>query len=104
LLRQAVDVNPRVLRQPEPMVLFQSFGDNTLNFEVYFWICVRSTSRRNMESDIRFAIDEVLRAANITIAFPQRDIHLDTTRPLEIRVHGADQTLAGAPSRVQRAA
>ena len=104
LLRQAVDANPRVLRQPEPMVLFQSFGDNTLNFEVFFWICVRRTSRVNMESDIRFAIDDSLRAANIAIAFPQRDIHVDTTRPLEIRLQSADQALAESPPRVQRAA
>jgi len=104
LLRQAVDANPHVLRHPEPIVLFQSFGDNTLNFEVYFWICVRKTNRLNMESDIRFAIDDVLRAANITIAFPQRDIHLDTTRPLDIRLHGADPALTGTPPRVQRAA
>lgn len=104
LLKQAVDANPHVLRHPEPMVLFQGFGDNTLDFEVYFWICVRTTGRLNMESDIRFAIDDVLRAANITIAFPQRDIHLDTTRPLEIRVHGADPAFTGVPPRVQRAA
>jgi small-conductance mechanosensitive channel len=104
LLRQAVDANPHVLRQPEPMVLFQSFGDNTLNFEVFFWICVRRTNRLNMESDIRFAIDDSLRAADITIAFPQRDIHVDTTRPLEIRLQSADQALTESPPRVQRAA
>jgi len=104
LLRQAVDANPHVLRHPEPSVLFQSFGDNTLNFEVQFWICVRSSSRRNVESDVRFAIDDLLRAANVAIAFPQRDIHVDTVQPLEIRVLGVDQGLAGLPPRVQRAA
>ncbi len=104
LLRQAVDAHPQILRQPEPAVLFQSFGDNTLNFEVFFWICVRRSIRRDVESDIRFAIDDLLRAAQISIAFPQRDIHLDTTRPLDIRVFGADQTLAGPSSRVSRAA
>lgn len=102
LLRQAVDAHPHVLRQPEPAVLFQSFGDNTLNFEVFFWICLRASSRSKVESEIRFAIDDLLREANIAIAFPQRDIHLDTARPLEIRVHGADQALADVPSRGQR--
>lgn len=105
LLQQAAEANPHVLRQPEPLVLFQGFGDNTLNFEVLFWISTRTTTHRlRVESDLRFAIDDVLRAANITIAFPQRDVHLDTSRPLEIRVHAAEERLSDIPPRVQRAA
>jgi small-conductance mechanosensitive channel len=105
LLQQAAEANPNVLRQPEPLVLFQGFGDNTLNFEVLFWISTRTTTHRlRVESDLRFAIDDVLRAAKITIAFPQRDVHLDTSRPLEIRLHAAEENLSGIPPRVQRAA
>jgi small-conductance mechanosensitive channel len=105
LLQQAAEENPNVLRQPEPLVLFQGFGDNTLNFEVFFWISTRTTTHRlRVESEIRFAIDDVLRAANVTIAFPQRDVHLDTSRPLEIRLHSAEDRLADVPPRVQRAA
>jgi potassium-dependent mechanosensitive channel len=105
LLRQAAEANPNVLRQPEPLVLFQGFGDNTLNFEVMFWISTRTTTHRlRVESELRFAIDDALRAANIAIAFPQRDVHLDTSRPLEIRLHAADESLSGIPPRVQRAA
>ena len=105
LLQQAVEAHPQVLRQPEPFVLFQSFGDNTLNFEVFFWIATRTTTYRlRVESDLRFAIDDLLRAAKITIAFPQRDVHLDTSRPLEIRLHAAEEALSGIPPRVQRAA
>ena len=103
LLQQAAEANPHVLRQPEPLVLFQGFGDNTLNFEVLFWISTRTTTHRlRVESDLRFAIDDVLRAAKITIAFPQRDVHLDTSRPLEIRVHAAEENLSDIPPRVQR--
>jgi potassium efflux system protein len=32
------------------------------------------------------AIDREFRKAGINIAFPQRDIHLDTTGPLEVHV------------------
>ena len=39
-----------------------------------------------IESDVRYRIYELLNAENITIAFPQRDIHLDTTSPLEVSV------------------
>ena len=42
--------------------------------------------RRIIESDIRFHIDERFREAGIVIAFPQRDVHLDTEKPLEFRI------------------
>jgi small-conductance mechanosensitive channel len=41
---------------------------------------------RQVESDIRFRIDELFRQDDIVIAFPQRDIHLDTLKPLEVRL------------------
>jgi small-conductance mechanosensitive channel len=42
--------------------------------------------RRIIESDIRFHIDKLFREAGIVIAFPQRDVHLDTQKPLEFRL------------------
>ena len=42
--------------------------------------------RRIIESDVRFHIDELFRESVIIIAFPQRDTHLDTQRPLEVRL------------------
>ena len=87
LIRKAVDDHPRVLRYPEPIVLFADFGDSALVFDAHFWLRVRGTmDGRMVESDIRYRIDELFRAQNIVIAHPQRDLHLETARPLEIRV------------------
>jgi len=89
LLLQAARENPKVLRDPEPFVLFSDFGDNALIFEVHFWISVnRIIERRMIESGLRFAVDDLFRDAGITIAFPQRDVHLDTLKPLEIQLRG----------------
>jgi small-conductance mechanosensitive channel len=33
----------------------------------------------------------VFREHGLVIAFPQRDVHLDSVTPLEVRVVGADQ-------------
>ncbi len=56
-------------------------------FDLYFWISMeRIMDRRIIESDIRFHIDELFREAGIVIAFPQRDVHLDTQKPLEFRL------------------
>ena len=87
LLIEAAGSHGKVLPDPVPFVWFTDFGDNSLGFQVNFWIEMTSLSLRlKIESDIRFKIDELFRAAGITIAFPQRDVHLDTARPLEIRV------------------
>jgi len=87
LLVQAVNETDKILKKPEPFVLFNDFGDNALIFGVYFWISVRrNLERRMIESSIRFRIDELFRAADIVIAFPQRDMHLDTQKSLEIQL------------------
>jgi small-conductance mechanosensitive channel len=87
LLLRAVSENQKVLKDPEPFVLFNDFGDNALIFEVHFWISIRRIiERRLIESSVRFRIDELFREANIVIAFPQRDVHLDAQRPLELRL------------------
>jgi potassium efflux system protein len=85
LLLKAAKTNPLVLKSPEPKAVFLSFGDNALNFEVRAYI-------KNIDDWIPMlhamnrAIDKEFRQAGITIAFPQRDVHLDATGPLDIRV------------------
>lgn len=87
-LLQVANENAKVLQQPHPPeVLFSDFGDNTLNFEVHFWSnIVRPMDRRRVMSELRFEIDRVFTEAGIVIAFPQRDVHLDTVKPLEVKV------------------
>jgi len=87
LLRRAVEEHGQVLEKPEPMVRFEEFGDNSLNFAVLFWIQAKTISDRwKIQSDIRFRIDSLFREAQISIAFPQRDVHLDTANPVDIRL------------------
>ena len=45
---------------------------------------------RIIESDLREMIEAAFRLAKIDIAYPQRDIHVDTPVPLEIRMLGSD--------------
>jgi len=87
LMQHAAIEHPDVLKTPAPIVLFTEFGDNSLNFQVLFWTCVqRPMDLRKIQSDLRFRIDALFREAGITISFPQRDIHIDTLKPLEIRL------------------
>ncbi len=87
LLRQAVDDATFVLKRPEPIVLFTDFGDNALQFEVHFWIYQRTLmDRQRADSAIRQQIDRLFREHRISIAFPQRDVHVDLSAPLDIRL------------------
>jgi len=85
LLLEAIRDNPRIKDSPAPFVLFTDFGDNALIFDVYFWIVIESViERKTIESEVRFRIEEVFGRAGIVIAFPQRDVHLDASRPLPV--------------------
>ena len=42
-----------------------------------------------MLHELNVAIDNAFKEAGVTIAFPQRDVHLDATGPLEVRVVSA---------------
>lgn len=58
-----------------PVVLFRSFGDSSLDFELRAHI-VNIDKRLRVVSDINFAIDKVFRQNHVEIPFPQRDLHL----------------------------
>lgn len=75
-LESLLEDHERVIQSPDNRVLFMGFGDSSLDFEIHFWITLRSAlDRRQIESDLRFKIDALFRENNITIPFPQRDIH-----------------------------
>ncbi|RMH54826.1 MAG: mechanosensitive ion channel protein [Candidatus Hydrogenedentota bacterium] len=94
-LLEAVAREERVLRRPTPQVLFRDFGADSLEFELLFWMEPRSVvEKQEMESRIRFSIDELFRECGITIAFPQRDVHLDTAGPIAVRLEGTPSSAA----------
>jgi potassium efflux system protein len=87
LIHDVVRSHERVLKTPEPVVLFVDFGESSLDFDVHFWIEMKKMmDRRSVESDVRFGIDRAFREAGIVIAFPQRDVHLDSAKPLEVKM------------------
>ena len=87
LLRRAAVETGRVAKDPPPIILFRSFGDSALVFEVHFWIHMRTMmDQLQIESAVRFRIDQLFREEGIVIAFPQSDVHLDTSSPLKIQM------------------
>jgi potassium efflux system protein len=67
--------NPKVDKTPEPQVLFLSFGESSLNFEL--WVFVSDVGNSlNVITELHQEIDRRFREAKIEIAFPQQDLHL----------------------------
>jgi len=87
LMLQAASEQERVLDDREPFVLFEDFGDNSLVFSLFYWAHVSMPlDLRRLNSELRFRIDELFAESGIVIAFPQRDVHLDASKPLEVKV------------------
>lgn len=87
LIRRVIEDDEQILKMPQPVVIFEEFGDNALNFDVYFWVKARSPMEMRMvQSRVRFRVDDLFREHDLVIAFPQRDVHIDSTAPLEVRV------------------
>ncbi len=86
-LLEVLDQQAEVMRQPPPTVLFKDFADSALVFELRLFITVRDLlDKPRIESDIRFGIDAAFREAGITIAYPQRDLHIDSLKPIEVKL------------------
>ncbi|MDH5173275.1 MAG: mechanosensitive ion channel, partial [Gammaproteobacteria bacterium] len=45
LIEEVIRAEPLVLNSPAPNVIFDAFADNSLNFDVYFWVKARSPLR-----------------------------------------------------------
>lgn len=80
VMKLLVDVaknNEDLLKSYKPVVLFRSFGDSTLNFELRV-LAKDALNSIQVESDILAEIDKVFRENNVEIAFPQLDLHVKT--------------------------
>lgn len=82
--------HPAVLDDPRPTVTFDSFGDNALLLTLRCFIG-SVDNRVGIKSDLHLAIDGKFRAAALALAFPQRDVHLDTPAPLAVRIVREEQ-------------
>lgn len=76
LLLEVAHDKQGVLRDPEPYVLFESFGDSSLNFNLLAWTDEYTDRPKILRSELYFDIFKKFKEHNIEIPFPQRDIHI----------------------------
>ena len=82
-LLEVAHAHPEVITEPSPtmesvtapFVRFINFAESSLDFELLAWI-PDSFQRFDIASDLHFMIWHKLKEYNITIPFPQTDVHL----------------------------
>ena len=90
LLEEAARENGNVLPDPAPSVIFQDFGQSALTMVLRCFVETVDL-RMTTISALNQAINDKFNNAGITIAFPQQDLHLDTSKPLRISIDDVRQ-------------
>jgi potassium efflux system protein len=94
LLLELAREDERVLEEPEASVVFDMFGDNSLNLALRVFVGAIA-DRIPVMTDMHREIHRRFAEAGITIAFPQRDLHMNTLAPLQVEVVGGGAAPSG---------
>ena len=75
LLTQAALSQPRVLREPAPLIALSNFTPDGLEFTVGYWLADPEKGQLNLRSLINLEVFKLLQAHQIEIPYPQRVLH-----------------------------
>lgn len=76
LLIEAAQEHQHVLKSPTPEVWFVNFGASSIDFQLLLYFDCGTTTPDRIKGELYYLIWDKLKAANIEIPFPQRDLHL----------------------------
>lgn len=74
IIREAAAATDGVLTDPAVRVYATEFGESSIDFDVDIWHRPTEQAKRETRGRVIEAIDEALKAADITIPFPQRTL------------------------------
>lgn len=79
---------PRVLEEPAPVCQLRGFGDNSVDLELRLWVGDPMNGINNVRSDTLRLIWRAFKEEGIEIPYPQRDLHLRSAEPLQVKIAG----------------
>ncbi len=83
LLLEAASENPRCIATPAPACFLREFADNSINIILYFWVGDVAEGRNQPQSDVMRGILKRFKRHNITIPYPQLDLHIERREQLQ---------------------
>jgi potassium efflux system protein len=75
-----------ILKKPEVTVYFTNFGESSLDFQASVWTD-NALKKKEIESEVRYAIWKTLKENNIEIPFTQVDVHVKEREKKEVKKH-----------------
>jgi small conductance mechanosensitive channel len=74
VIREALKQFPQISSEPPPIVGIEAFADSAINIGMRYWV----PTKQYFETlyAVNLAVYQALKAAQITIPFPQRDVHM----------------------------
>ena len=91
VLKDVADKNPYCLDEPEPVVIFQKYGDSSLDFMIGLWF--EKTQYVLLRNSIMRDIKNRFDAEGIEIPFPHRTIYTGAaTEPFPLKMLQNDET------------
>jgi small-conductance mechanosensitive channel len=97
LMLACANASPRVLNDPPPNVRLMNFADSGIELHLRVWIADMENGTGTVKSDVNLAIWRAFKQHNITIPYPQRDLHIKTGLSLNSAITGAS-TMPGDTS------
>jgi small conductance mechanosensitive channel len=79
VIREVLEANPRVLRDPEAVVQPIQLGDSSVGIAVRPWVLVQD--QVSASGEIYASLLEALRARGVVMPVPQREVRLIGSRP-----------------------
>lgn len=76
LLLEVAENHSGVLKEPKSDVLFDNFGDSSINFILRVWTRDYSSRPGVLRSELNFKIFEIFKQNNIEIPFPQLEVRM----------------------------
>lgn len=73
LIKEAMNEDERILKDPEPVILLMELADSSINFAVRPW--VNSGDYWVVRGDLMEKVKEKFDANDISIPYPQREVH-----------------------------
>ncbi len=74
IIREVLDADERVLKDPAPVIVLSELGDSSVNFAVRPW--AKASDYWGLFFDTQETVKKRFDAEGISIPFPQRDVHI----------------------------
>jgi len=90
ILEQVARNNPLCLEEPEPMILYQDFGDSSINLTFAVWF--EKTNFQAVKNSVFIEIKEAFDREGIEIPFPHISVYTgEVTKPFPVEVREEKQ-------------